>query len=202
MLVRLQLLLAMLLVRSPFIVSCCERDGHRLQFNSWSSTPFEKCQHGTSVARWYIFKPKIPIWVNFGRSCNWRYWYFCDSFVHSNDIFYSHLLHFVAICYLLWSFGIVSPVLVCCTDKNLATLQHGTSAFVGLEKMLSSFFTSCRDVLSRWTYKLLPFFLQQSGCVNSLNNICGLNYDHKFRWFLQIFGETQMLRVILRDIWA
>jgi hypothetical protein len=24
------------------------------------------------VARWYIFKPKIPIWVNFGESCNGR----------------------------------------------------------------------------------------------------------------------------------
>jgi hypothetical protein len=23
----------------------------------------------TRVARWYIFKPKIPIWVNFGESC-------------------------------------------------------------------------------------------------------------------------------------
>jgi hypothetical protein len=22
------------------------------------------------VARWYIFRPKIAIWVNFGRSCN------------------------------------------------------------------------------------------------------------------------------------
>jgi hypothetical protein len=22
------------------------------------------------VARWYIFKPKIPVWVNFGGSCN------------------------------------------------------------------------------------------------------------------------------------
>jgi hypothetical protein len=27
------------------------------------------------VARWYFFKQKIPIWVNFGGSCNgiWRY---------------------------------------------------------------------------------------------------------------------------------
>jgi hypothetical protein len=25
------------------------------------------------VARWYIFKPKIPIWVNFGEFCNGRY---------------------------------------------------------------------------------------------------------------------------------
>jgi hypothetical protein len=25
--------------------------------------------------RWYIFKPKIPIWVNFGGSCDGRCWY-------------------------------------------------------------------------------------------------------------------------------
>jgi hypothetical protein len=33
------------------------------------------CMHaglGTMVARWNIFKPKIPIWVNFGGSCNGR----------------------------------------------------------------------------------------------------------------------------------
>jgi hypothetical protein len=26
------------------------------------------------VARWYMFKPKIPIWVNFGVTCNERCW--------------------------------------------------------------------------------------------------------------------------------
>jgi hypothetical protein len=25
------------------------------------------------VAKWYIFKPKIPIWVNFGGPCNGTY---------------------------------------------------------------------------------------------------------------------------------
>jgi hypothetical protein len=28
-----------------------------------------------AVARWYTFEPKIPIWVNFGSSCNGRCWY-------------------------------------------------------------------------------------------------------------------------------
>jgi hypothetical protein len=27
------------------------------------------------VARWFVFKPKIPIWVNFGGSCYVRYWF-------------------------------------------------------------------------------------------------------------------------------
>jgi hypothetical protein len=66
------------------------------------------------VARWHIFKPKIPIWVNFGGSCNGRCWY----------------MYFIAIWSILWHFGlfnghlvyIFSPVLVCCTKKNLTTL--------------------------------------------------------------------------------
>jgi hypothetical protein len=31
-------------------------------------------QQSIRVARWYIFKPKIPIWVNFGVCCNKRCW--------------------------------------------------------------------------------------------------------------------------------
>jgi hypothetical protein len=33
------------------------------------------CSHCTRVARWLIFKPKIPIWVNFGGSCIRRCWH-------------------------------------------------------------------------------------------------------------------------------
>jgi hypothetical protein len=46
-------------------------------------------------------------------------------------ILYVHLVYFtaignithIAIWYILWSFGIFFPVLVCCTKKNLATLH-------------------------------------------------------------------------------
>jgi hypothetical protein len=38
-------------------------------------------------------------------------------------IFCGHLVYFVAIWYILWSFGVFFPVLVYCTKKNLATLQ-------------------------------------------------------------------------------
>jgi hypothetical protein len=40
------------------------------------------------VARWYIFKPKIKIWVIIGGSCNGRCWYIMWTF----DLFYSHLV--------------------------------------------------------------------------------------------------------------
>jgi hypothetical protein len=88
--------------------------------------------HTTRVARWFVFKPKIPIWVNFGVYCNGKYWYI------------DHLVYFTAIGNMLWPFGIFfwsigifSPVLVFCTKKNLATLFTTTtpelhSAFVFL----------------------------------------------------------------------
>jgi hypothetical protein len=49
----------------------------------------------TRVARWYIFKPKIPICVNFGGSCNGRCW-----------------VNFLAFWYNSWLFGIFCGHLV------------------------------------------------------------------------------------------
>jgi hypothetical protein len=40
--------------------------------------------HPRRVARWFIFKPKIPIWVNFGGSLR----------LENVDIFYGHLEYF------------------------------------------------------------------------------------------------------------
>jgi hypothetical protein len=40
------------------------------------------------------------------------------SVLHPNGILYGHMVHFVVIWYIY-------PVLVCCTEKNLATL-HAT----------------------------------------------------------------------------
>jgi hypothetical protein len=82
------------------------------------------------VARWFIFKPKILIWVNFGRSCNGKCWFTVCPFGECS----SHLVNAPAIWYNLWAFGIFYgrlvyfphfgiffTVLVCCTNKNLAT---------------------------------------------------------------------------------
>jgi hypothetical protein len=71
------------------------------------------------VARWYIFKHKIPIWVNLGGSGNRRFWYIFWPlgqfsrhlvFLWSFGIVCDHLVYFMAIWYILWSFGIFSPV--------------------------------------------------------------------------------------------
>jgi hypothetical protein len=42
----------------------------------------------TRVARWFVFKPKIPIWVNFGGPWNGKGWYILWLFW----IYYSHLV--------------------------------------------------------------------------------------------------------------
>jgi hypothetical protein len=45
-------------------------------------------------------------------------------------LFYSHFVNFTAFWYILWSFVAfqgywhIFPVLVCCTKKNLATLEN------------------------------------------------------------------------------
>jgi hypothetical protein len=52
------------------------------------------------VARWYIFKPKIPIGVNFGGSCNIICWYILWSILRPFGIFYNHLVYFVVIWYI------------------------------------------------------------------------------------------------------
>jgi hypothetical protein len=49
----------------------------------------------TRVARWFVFKPKIQIWVNFGRSCNGRCWYILwtlGPFYSLIVIFHGHLV--------------------------------------------------------------------------------------------------------------
>jgi hypothetical protein len=65
---------------------------------------------GGRVARWFIFKPKIPIWVNFGRALAWKIliifltiWYILQTF----GIFYDHLVHFVFFWYIFSGLGIM-----------------------------------------------------------------------------------------------
>jgi hypothetical protein len=54
----------------------------------------------TVVTGWYIFKPKIPIWVNFVRSCHGGCWHIKISFGI-----------FTVVWYILWLFGTCSPFL-------------------------------------------------------------------------------------------
>jgi hypothetical protein len=49
------------------------------------------------VARWFVFKPKIPIWVKFGGSCYGR-WFILWPF----GLFYRHWKYFMASWFILW----------------------------------------------------------------------------------------------------
>jgi hypothetical protein len=74
------------------------------------------------VARW--FRPKIPILAHFRGSCNGRCWvYFRDIWYilrpvdtiygHLIQFRYVHLVYFVAIWYIVWTFGIFCGNWVC-----------------------------------------------------------------------------------------
>jgi hypothetical protein len=65
-------------------------------------------QVAARVARWFLFKPKIPIVVNFVRSRNGRCWHILYPFGQ----FSGQLAYFMAVWHILWPFGIFSPVLV------------------------------------------------------------------------------------------
>jgi hypothetical protein len=59
------------------------------------------------VARWYIFTPKIHIWVHFVGSC-----------IEYVGIFYVHLVNYTDIWYILLLFCIFIPVLVCSQENS------------------------------------------------------------------------------------
>jgi hypothetical protein len=65
------------------------------------------------VARWYIFIPKIPIWVYFGGPWIGKCWHILLPF----GIFYGHLVYFMTIWYILWLFGIYFLSFGSCTKK-------------------------------------------------------------------------------------
>jgi hypothetical protein len=76
------------------------------------------------VARWFIFKPKIPIWVYFGGTRNVKCCYILWPF----GMFCGHLVQFKAGS--LWSFCIFFPFWYVCTMKIwqpcFAVVQVGT----------------------------------------------------------------------------
>jgi hypothetical protein len=62
----------------------------------------------TRVARWFIFNPKIPIWVNFGGPWIEKCWYMdIGNIWRTFGIFHDCLLRFVFIWYIFSGFGII-----------------------------------------------------------------------------------------------
>jgi hypothetical protein len=70
----------------------------------------------TRVARWFVFKPKIPILVKFGGPWSGQCCYILFG------TFYGYLVQSIAFWYSLLSFGILIAFWYVPTKKNLATL--------------------------------------------------------------------------------
>jgi hypothetical protein len=91
----------------------------RVFFTKSSGHPAFDClgQGWPRFARWYIFKPKIQIWVNFGGACYGR----CRHILSTFGQFSGHLVYPMTL-----GGHLVYSVLVYCTAKNLATLGRPT----------------------------------------------------------------------------
>jgi hypothetical protein len=74
----------------------------------WLRSNQSLVRHSGRVARWNIFKPKIPICVNSGGSCGGRCWYILLPF----DLLYGYFVYFVSIWYILSPLGIFYGYLV------------------------------------------------------------------------------------------
>jgi hypothetical protein len=96
----------------------------------------------TRVARWFVFKPKIPIWVNFGGSYR----------MENARIFYDHLKYFTVIWYILWPFGNVVVIWyiflrfgILCQEKSgnyvlYRKKRRNLKLFVDMEKEVQHIF--------------------------------------------------------------
>jgi thiol-disulfide isomerase/thioredoxin len=94
----------------------------RLRFCSAPRDCSKRCDQGCQMVYVCIFKPKIPIWVNFGGPWIGKCRYIIRPFwniLREFGIFYDHLVHF----------AFIFPVLVSHTKRNLATLGVTVDSF-------------------------------------------------------------------------
>jgi hypothetical protein len=78
---------------------------------------------GCRVARWFVLKPKIPIWVNFGEALDWKMLiYLMDiwNILQTFGIFYRHLEYFMTL--RTFCDHLVHFMLVLVSCRYLATL--------------------------------------------------------------------------------
>jgi hypothetical protein len=79
----------------------------------------------TRVARWHIFGPKIPIWVNLEGFCSRRFW----SILRPFDIFCGRFAYFMVIWYIFCRLGIFcnaksgNPEVDVRNDKTLVEVE-------------------------------------------------------------------------------
>jgi hypothetical protein len=92
--------LLLFLWRTNFVWIFCVSVSVSENYLSWDKTPFSnyiqrpECYKNVfeyRVVRWFVFKPKIPTWVNFGGSCNRKCYIFWPF-----GLFYGHWKYFTA----------------------------------------------------------------------------------------------------------
>jgi hypothetical protein len=103
-----------------YIIPQPRRVLHKVSIELFHSHLWKSARYETRVARWDIFKPKIPILVNLGGSCNGSCW----CIILPVGLFYDYFVYFAFIWSILRLYGLFFPVLVCCTKKNMATLYE------------------------------------------------------------------------------
>jgi hypothetical protein len=130
---------------------------------------------------------KIPIWVNFGWSCNGRCWYryfmtMCGYLVYICG-------HLVGISY---SYLVFFPVLACCTKKNLATLALCPSH-------KSNNFWHCSRMITVFTQRFI-FFCKRRKLALGVGKHCNKNTvsDHYF-WLKICFFILSKKFLLKRD---
>jgi hypothetical protein len=137
------------------------------------------------VARWLVFEPKIPIWVNFGGSCDGRCWCILWPF----GLFDGHLAIFYGILEYFMVIWYISTVLISFSKKNLATLIQARNVvkqpdsvkvlrneafkqifldecISGVDVMITIFCDFCQ-----FSAKKLSFFLNTNVMINFFQNL-------------------------------
>jgi hypothetical protein len=100
--------------------------------------------------------PKIPIWVNFGGSFYGGSWY--RYFMAILGLLYDHMAHFVAICYILWSYFPLWNVI----PRKIR--QHWSGP--GVDVMITIF-----SDFRQYSAKKLAFFSKTNVMIKILHNL-------------------------------
>jgi hypothetical protein len=80
------------------------------------------------VARWFLFKSKIPIWVNFGGPYIGICWYISWPFAIFTAIWYMCVIWWL----IVWEFGIFSVNLYVVPRKNIWDILRSFSTFLSV----------------------------------------------------------------------
>jgi hypothetical protein len=125
------------------------------------------------VARWLIFRPKIAIWVDFGRSCSGRCW--CNLWTFG--LFYGHLIFSMDIWYIFPPFWYIVPRKIWqpCRDARVSFKTEKAR-----EKS--------SELLTAWMFERLRLMYSPFAQIQSITCDC-LNFGG--------FGEKTFLTVCL-----